>query len=351
MRIHHSLADPIVPGLFRRGEVMTLIGASKSRKSWAVLNLAMAMAADGEDRREWLGIPIPLGRVLLVDLELAGATIAHRSRTIQESLGLSLARFGDRLRILTLRGERFDIDHFERDVREWGEADLIIVDPLYRTYPEKYDENSNADAARLYGRFAGIAAESGAGLVLVHHLAKGSAAGKAVVDQGAGAGAMARAGDVHAVLKPNEANPDSATFECVVRSFKPMAPIPLVWERGVWRVNPDGIATRDNWTPEAFAERIVTGTLSRRESIIERATRQGLTTRDANRLFQEALDAGILDEEKQGRARRYRSTDIYAHANKCAQIQPPGVGTECPSRRVDESAHENENNPTGEGRR
>lgn len=301
-----TLSPPVIDGFVRHNEVATVIGASKSRKSWLMLHLAMCVAKGG---MTWLGFEAIQGRVLLIDLELAPAIIAARSRRVMESLGLTLADFEGRLKAMPMRGRAFSIDTLEA-MQAAGELEgysLIIVDPLYRCYPKNYDENSNADAAALYARFAQVAAKTGAALVIVHHLPKGIHGDKSTVDLGAGAGAVARAGDVHAAVIPTQGDDNAAELRCSLRSFPRVEPVPVRWSGYHWRVDDHAAeVVRREWTPEAFAEAFTDDTPKGRESVLAAAEGAGMTQREAMAMFSQARDAGFIHEGKQGRRSVFR---------------------------------------------
>ncbi len=53
---HPTLQQPLIEGLLRRGETMNVIANSKARKSWLLVDLAVAIAHG----RPWLGkFPTP----------------------------------------------------------------------------------------------------------------------------------------------------------------------------------------------------------------------------------------------------------------------------------------------------
>ncbi|EQD71942.1 hypothetical protein B1B_04171, partial [mine drainage metagenome] len=51
LRNPQKMAEPVIEGALRRGEVGLLVGASKTAKSWAIMHLHCALAAGGE----WMG--------------------------------------------------------------------------------------------------------------------------------------------------------------------------------------------------------------------------------------------------------------------------------------------------------
>ena len=89
----------IIDGMLRVGAVGTLIGGSKTRKSWLVGWLISAALTGGE----WLGHRVAKCRVLVIDGELTRATILFRLRKVFEALSIP-ADAGENLDIFDLRG-------------------------------------------------------------------------------------------------------------------------------------------------------------------------------------------------------------------------------------------------------
>jgi hypothetical protein len=226
------LREPVIDGLLRRGQVGNLISTSKSYKTYLVLCLAVCVAL----ARMWLERFATVGgKVLLIDLELQPPDISRRMHDIVSAMHVAPSDVAGRVEVVTLRGRAVSIDRIEK----WllGVAprtySLVIIDPLYKTYPANFDENSNPQMTMLYRRFERLAEHLDCGLVVVHHASKGSQADKSVIDVGAGAGAQARSPDAHVVLRQHEAD-DAVVFDARVRSFPPVEPMALEWHYPLW---------------------------------------------------------------------------------------------------------------------
>ncbi len=72
--IRDTLPPPVVHGLLRHGSVGLLAGASKARKSW----LALALAISAATGKHWLGFRVEPTRVRYIDFELKARTAAYR---------------------------------------------------------------------------------------------------------------------------------------------------------------------------------------------------------------------------------------------------------------------------------
>jgi hypothetical protein len=265
--------EPIIDGLLRRGQVGNLISTSKSYKTFLTMSLAICYI----EQRAWLDrFPCTGGKVLIVDLELQKPDITLRTRDISKALGVSSENVRRDIEILSLRGRASSFDKVERLLmaKDPGRYDLIIIDPLYKCYPDPFDENSNAQMTMLFRRFERLAEYLNAAILIVHHATKGSQAEKRVVDVGAGAGSQARSADAHITLREHEV-PGAAIMDARVRSFVPVDPLCLRWEYPIWRrddtLDPTAIRTgrksrnhdatqpqpkekAEPWTPERFVK-------------------------------------------------------------------------------------------------
>lgn len=220
MASHPSLRPPIIEGLLRRGETMNLISNPKFGKSWAVLNLAFAVA----NGQPFLGFETMPGRVLLCDLELHRETLAHRMRLLVGKTGLS----PENVLVCNERGAISGLDGLTMRLDELQRLDLslLIIDPLYRFLPEGCDENSNSDIMRIFNSIDEIALAANCAVAVVHHATKGAQGLKATTDVGAGAGSQSRAADTHLVIRELK-TPDTFGVSAVVRSWPRVEPFAI----------------------------------------------------------------------------------------------------------------------------
>lgn len=270
-------APAVIDGLLRQGGIGTLIGGSKTHKSWAAAALAAAVISGGT----WFGYQATQGRVLLLDGELTPATIHFRLRKVFEALRLNTKLAGEGLDIVSLRGRTRQCPQAMAAALEHGPGHygLIIVDPLYCFYPNdpRFSENDNAGMRRVYDDLIGFAGQSQAGLLLVHHLSKGDQSQKSLTDLGAGAGTIARAGDAHLVIRPHQER-GAVVFDGVVRDFPEVVPTCWRWGFPLFQeaadLDPQDIqgakkrkdSAKDfldvdkatSWTSKRFAERFIT---------------------------------------------------------------------------------------------
>jgi hypothetical protein len=76
----------IVAGLIHQGSKVAIGGTSKSYKTWALINLALSVAAG----KPWLERKTAEGKVLYVNLELSKGWFRRRLITVAKAIGLAL---------------------------------------------------------------------------------------------------------------------------------------------------------------------------------------------------------------------------------------------------------------------
>lgn len=217
-----EMKEPLIAGLLRREEVMNIVAAPKTGKSWLVLQLAIALTTGNT----WLGRECTKSRVLLIDNELHEETESARLRYVANAMGVSNDEL-DGLSLGMQRGGVKSLYELPQQLKaineEKGHFDVIIIDALYKALPRDIDENSNGQITGIYNLIERIAREQEAAIVLVHHTSKGNQANKSVTDIGSGAGAQSRAPDTHLALRPHREK-GVVSVSCCVRSFRPVDP-------------------------------------------------------------------------------------------------------------------------------
>lgn len=229
----------LIDGLLRRGEVGTLVNSSKSGKSWLLHQLALCVASG----RDWLGMRVQAGKVLVLDLELHPEVLAFRMRSLAQAMELPEAVLAQ-VDCIAGRGTGVTVRDLAQAAPQLGGYALVVLDPLYRSFPEGTDENSNSQLTRIFDELDKAAEASGAAWLTSHHASKGGQAGKTVADVGAGAGSIARASDLHLVLRQHVV-PGVSTLEAVVRSFPPVSPFCVTFDWPLWQVASEDLDPRD----------------------------------------------------------------------------------------------------------
>lgn len=233
---HKSYERPvIIDGLLRAHDTMMLVGSTKSRKTFFMVQLILSVIGS---------IPLLgryatslLGSVLYLDYELFEDDIIKRVEQTQRALGVPDEAL-DKLEYVSMRGKESTRIN---EVCDWldreppGKYSLVVFDAIYRAYPVGFMENENADFTMLMNRLDATSRRHGNAFILVHHSSKGSQAKKSNTDIGAGAGAQSRASDCHLTLV--EHSEGKVTMRASLRSFAPLEPVVLEFKYPVWSID------------------------------------------------------------------------------------------------------------------
>ena len=189
-----------IEGILRAGHKMILAGPSKAGKSFALMQLAIAIAEGGE----WFGHRCTPGSVLYVNLELDDASCQHRFSAIYGAMGIK-AEHRDMIRVWNLRGRAMPLDALAPKLIRRAKKvvfSMIILDPIYQVLTG--DENSAADMSEFTRHLSRIAKECGSSLVFCHHHSKGGQGSKRSMDRASGSSVFARDPDAIIDMLPLE---------------------------------------------------------------------------------------------------------------------------------------------------
>lgn len=237
-------------GILRQGHKGMLAGQSKAGKSFALLQLGLAVATGGT----WLGYPCTQGRILYVNLEIDAASFAHRVADIASVKQLT-GDWATRFDILNLRGFCAPLDKLAPKIihkclkASDGKKDyysIVIIDPLYKIITG--DENSASEMSKFTALFDKIAYSTGAATFSVHHHSKGVQGTKRTMDRASGSGVFARDPDalldLSPLVVPDEEKDalDGATawrLSATLREFKEPEPINIYFRYPVHEIAGD----------------------------------------------------------------------------------------------------------------
>ncbi|WP_368652388.1 AAA family ATPase [Ornithinibacillus sp. 4-3] len=183
-----DLAPPLIEGLLRQGHKMLMAGPSKAGKSFALIELTIALA----EGSKWLGWQCAQGKVLYVNLELDRPSALHRFKDVYNGLGLAPSNINN-IDIWNLRGKSVPMDKLApKLIRRAQKKNYIavIIDPIYKVLTG--DENSADQMAHFTNQFDKIATELGSSVIYCHHHSKGTQGGKKSMDRASGSGVFAR---------------------------------------------------------------------------------------------------------------------------------------------------------------
>lgn len=183
-----ELAPPLIDGVLRQGHKMLLVGPSKAGKSYALIELCIAIA----EGQKWLGWACAQGWVMYVNLELDRASCLHRFKDVYQALGWKPNNLGN-IDIWNLRGKSVPMDKLAPKLIRRAQKKnyiAIIIDPIYKVITG--DENSADQMANFCNQFDRVCTELGAAVIYCHHHSKGSQGFKRSMDRASGSGVFAR---------------------------------------------------------------------------------------------------------------------------------------------------------------
>ena len=235
------VAPELIEGVLRQGHKMIISAPSKAGKSFALMELAFAIA----EGFKWFGSKCMQGKVLYINMEIDDPSCYQRFRSIYEALGMNIDNHVGNITVWGLRGFSMPITKLTPLIIAEAKHDYaaIIIDPLYKVMDG--DENSNSDVGQMVGQFDRIARETGASVIYAHHFAKGTGGDRSAIDRAAGAGAFAR--DPDAILTMTELSVQTGEdsgrsawrMEYILREFPRHKPVSFWWEYPLHRIDRD----------------------------------------------------------------------------------------------------------------
>lgn len=189
-----DLAPSLIDGVLRQGHKMLISGASKAGKSFALIELCIAIA----EGNKWLGFDCAKGRVLYVNLELDRASCLHRFKDVYKALELPPQSINN-IDIWNLRGKSLPMDKLAPKLIRRAQKKnyiAIVIDPIYKVITG--DENSADQMAHFCNQFDKVCTELHSAVIYCHHHSKGGQGMKRAMDRASGSGVFAR--DPDAIL-------------------------------------------------------------------------------------------------------------------------------------------------------
>lgn len=183
-----ELSPPLIENVLRQGHKMLIAGPSKAGKSFALIELCIAMA----EGRKWMGWQCAKGRVLYVNLELDRPSCLHRFRDVYQAMQLPAANLSS-IDIWNLRGTTKPMDKLAPSLIRRAKKKqyiAVIIDPIYKVITG--DENSADQMAHFCNQFDKVCTQLGCAVIYCHHHSKGAQGGKRSMDRASGSGVFAR---------------------------------------------------------------------------------------------------------------------------------------------------------------
>lgn len=183
-----ELAPPLIENVLRQGHKMLIAGPSKAGKSFALIELCIAIA----EGRKWFNWNCAQGRVMYVNLELDRPSCLHRFKDVYQALGWAPKHLSN-IDIWNLRGKSVPMDKLApKLIRRAMKKNYIaiIIDPIYKVITG--DENSADQMSNFCNQFDKVCTELDAAVIYCHHHSKGSQGSKKSMDRASGSGVFAR---------------------------------------------------------------------------------------------------------------------------------------------------------------
>lgn len=219
--------DPpqLIAGLLYRGSKMIIAGPSKARKSWNLIDLAVAISTGNE----WCGFTTLRSKVLYVNLEIQRFSFRKRIRHVACGRGIDSIELTG-FHAWNLRGFDTEISKLVEDVlAKVAKAgfDLIIIDPIYKTYGER-QENSNTEMGQVLAELEKLALKANVAVLIAAHFPKGNLTGRDAIDRIAGASVFGRDPDVLLTMTTHEME-DAFAITPILRDLPPQGEFVVKW--------------------------------------------------------------------------------------------------------------------------
>ena len=301
--------EPIISGgLLYPGTVMVIGGASKARKSWLAIDLALSLVSG----KKFLTHDVPKKiRVLYLGAEGMEWKIKRDFlQAVNFKPGIADEDL-DRLWVLPTLGRiKIDTDAGEAWLDKWaGMFHIVIIDPYYR-FLSRGKENDHSDQRAIQDAIDRLKAK-GKAIILCHHLRKPTGGEDAGAAELRGAGLDQFADSILILHRKRGATSDRTSLTYTLRNAPEPDPLELTISD----------ATGPLLIPAGPVERIVTvadvesvlresgGRIEGRQPIIEALRRlTGASDMSTRRAIQDAETKGIIGTAKrvgQGQGRTY----------------------------------------------
>lgn len=229
-------APELIEGILRQGHKMLVSGAPKSGKSFALIELCVAIA----EGQKWLGFQCKQGKVMYINLEIDPISGKHRFYDIYHAMGIPWNN-GRNIIVWNLRGHAMRLDDLApKIIHKIKDENVtaVILDPIYKVITG--DENNASEMGAFCNQFDKICSAAGVSMIYCHHHSKGAQGSKKAMDRASGSGVFARDPDALVDILPLEMTEDFKNFyrdnpldtpyrvEFVLREFPSKDPI-NVW--------------------------------------------------------------------------------------------------------------------------
>ena len=297
------LKPELIKDILRQGHKMLVVSSSKAGKTFALIELAVAIA----EGRRWIGFRCKQGRVLYLNMELDEASFDDRVIRVYKALNLERTH-PENIDIVHLRGKIEKLDKLVPQINRTLKAKeyaAVILDPTYKLGIG--DENA-ADQVTAFCNAIDKIANSGVSVIYAHHHSKGAQGNKASMDRASGSGVFAR--DADALLdmielripadKMDEARAEYGEkvtawrLDATLREFQRIEPVDLFFSYPLHEIDAGGILREAN--------------LEENERSMENGREMGILAKKAKKTDMKGtlMDAINRDEEFSGKRKTYK---------------------------------------------
>lgn len=214
-----ELAPPLIDGILRQGHKMLLAGPSKAGKSFALIELCIAIA----EGKEWLGWKCAQGKIMYINLELDSASCFHRFKDVYKQMDIQPNNLHN-ISIWNLRGKAVPMDKLAPKLIRRAQKEnfiAVVIDPIYKVITG--DENSAEQMAKFTNQFDKVATDLKCAVIYCHHHSKGSQSGKKSMDRASGSGVFARDPDAMIDMIELPLNESTIDYQKNIRVCQRMA--------------------------------------------------------------------------------------------------------------------------------
>lgn len=222
-------ADQLLSDTIDRGDKLAIIGNSKQRKSFFLLQLSISLAAGIDNFLHW---EIPQKRLVIhCQFEISDNHFQRRVKKMCKAMNITTDDIGERLFIYNGRGRGIcgpeGINRLTREIREY-KPDVVMLDPLYMLLTGA--ENAAEDMRDPLHAIDRMIRKLNAGVILVHHDPKGIAGERSTTDRGAGSGILGRWYDACITMTEHK-NQDTGlvVLDTVLRNYPPQPSMTAEW--------------------------------------------------------------------------------------------------------------------------
>lgn len=228
LRLQPPPPDQIFTDFLDAGDKLSIIGSSKTRKTFFLIQLALSLAAG----RDLMSLQVPRARkILYVQFEIREHHFHRRARNMARALGITADGIVDNMMVINARGAGIAGAAGVKRIAEVAktcEPEVVIFDPLYKL--ANGVENAAEDTKVILNAFDGLAEQTGAAIIFVHHDAKGAPGERDIRDRGAGSNVLSRDYDACIAMTPHATEDSTVVIDTLLRNYPPRDPFSAAWD-------------------------------------------------------------------------------------------------------------------------